>query len=97
MITQINNLSDVRAFGKDLIMEGTSFHPDNDFTEYIINGSEEPAYTLTEAKFRNNLMQQCFVLCAKEKIDVFGFMFEVYLKETGMDKYIPLPSDSFQR
>ncbi|OEY71964.1 hypothetical protein [Salegentibacter salarius] len=97
MITQVNNLSDVRAFGKALIMEGTSFHPDNDFKEYIIKASEKPSYTFKEAKFRNSLMEKCFVICANEKVDVYNIMFEVYLKETGMDKYIPLPLDSFQK
>lgn len=93
MITQINNLSDVRAFSKALIMEGTSFHPDNDFTEYIIKVSENPAYSFKEAKFRNSLMEECFFICANEKVDIYDVMFEVYLKETGMDKYIPMPLD----
>ena len=94
MKTQINNLSDVKAFSKALIMEGTNFHPDDDFRNYIIIDSGKPAYTLQDAEFRNTLMDKCFSVCANEKVDIYDIMLEVYLKETGMDKHIPLPSDS---
>lgn len=94
MITQINKLPDVEAFTKALINEGTSFHPDDDFTEYVNKTSGKPPYTPREAKFRNKLMERCFAVCTDEKVDVYDFMLEISLKESGMDKYIPLPSES---
>lgn len=94
MITQIKNLSDVKAFSRALIMEGTNFHPDDDFRNYIIKDSGKPAFTPKEAELRNDLMDACFAVCSKERVDIYDVMLEVFLKETGMDKYIPLPSDS---
>ena len=35
MITKINTAEDVKTFAKQLISEGTSFHPDDDFNNYI--------------------------------------------------------------
>lgn len=95
MKTKINNLSDVKAFSKVLIMEGINFHPDDDFRVYIVSDSGKPAYTHQEAEFRNSLMEECLTVCANEKVDIYDIMLEVYLKELGMDKHIPLPSDSF--
>lgn len=94
MITQINNLSDVKAFSKALIMEGTNFHPDDDFRDYVIKDSSKPAYSPKEAELRNDLMETCFAVCSNERVDIYDVMLEIFLKETGMDKHIPLPSDS---
>jgi hypothetical protein len=52
----------------------------------------KPCYTKEEADFRNQLMEQCFDVCEKEGVDIYEIMLEVTLKETGMDKNIPLPS-----
>lgn len=93
MIKQIN-LSDVKAFNKALIMDGTSFHPDDDFRDYLIKDSSKPAYSLQEAELRNGLMETCFAVCSNARVDIYDVMLEVFLKETGMDKHIPLHSNS---
>lgn len=40
-------------------------------------------------------MEQCFEVCEKEGVDIYDIMLEVSLIETGMDKFIPLPSQPY--
>lgn len=92
MITNINTFHDVKAFAKQLIEEGLSFHPDNDFNDYVYFNENKPCYTKEEAEKRNELMEQCFEVCRNEGADIYEVMIKVTLKETGLDKFIPLPS-----
>lgn len=92
MITQIQTSEDVKSFAKEIIADGVSFHPDDDFKDYVYFRENKRCYTDDEAGLRNDLMDQCFNVCEKEGVDIYGLMLEVTLKETGMDKYIPLPS-----
>lgn len=95
MLKQIKTTKDVVAFAKQLIKEGVNFHPDDDFKDYINLETKEPTYTKEEADFRNELMNQCFSVCEKKGVDIYDTMSEVALKETGMDKFIPLPSSTY--
>jgi hypothetical protein len=92
MITKINTSEDVKAFAKQLIEEGVSFHPDDDFNDYVYFKENKPYYAKEEAEKRNELMEQCFDVCEKEGVDIYDIMLEVSLIETGMYKFIPLPS-----
>ena len=93
MIQSIASVNDVEAFAKQLIAEGVSFHPDDDFNDYVYFKENKPCYTKEEAEERNNLMQQCLEVCEKNGVDIYSLMLDVTLKETGMDQYIPLQSD----
>lgn len=77
MKNEINNLEDVVRFSESLIAEGTSFHPDDDFSEYINISENIPAYTCAEAEIRNQLMSQCFQVCEKHGIDIYEFMLDI--------------------
>lgn len=92
MITQIQTTDDVKAFAKQLITEGVSFHPDDDFNDYINFKENKPFYSKQEADLRNVQMSKCFTVCEKEGVDIYDLMLEVTLVETGMDKFILLPS-----
>jgi hypothetical protein len=92
MLKQITTTKDVVAFARQLIKEGVSIHPDDDFNDYINFESKEPIYSKEQAAFRNELMNQCFTVCEKNGINIYDTMNEVTLKETGLDKFIPLPS-----
>lgn len=92
MITHIQNLKDVAAFAKQIIAEKVSFHPDDDFNDYIFFNTGKPCYTKVEAAKRNKLMEECFSVCEKEGEDIYNLMLEVTLLETGMHKFIPLAS-----
>jgi hypothetical protein len=92
MLNQIKDIRDVVTFSKQLIKEGVNFHPDDNFNDCIILETQEPTYTKEEADFRNKLMNQCFAVCEKNGVDIYDTMREVALQETGLDKFIPLPS-----
>jgi hypothetical protein len=96
MISQINNVNDVVEFAKQLVEEGVSFHPDEDFCNYIDLETNMPTYSKDEATFRNELMDKCFEICATSGVDIYNIMSEVMLKETGLDKLIPLPSSTYK-
>lgn len=95
MITKIETTDDVKAFAKQLIAEGVSFHPDDDFNDYVNFKEKKPCYTNEEADLRNTLMNNCFEVCEKEGVDIYAVMLEVSLIETGMNKFIPLPSQPY--
>lgn len=95
MIKQIRTTNDVVVYAKQLIKEGVNFNPDDDFNDYINLETQMPTYTKQEADFRNDLMSQCFKVCQKNGIDIYDTMSEVTLKETGLDKFIPLPSAEY--
>jgi hypothetical protein len=92
MITEILTVSDVEGFMRQLVHEGTNAHPDEDFYNYVNMETGLPAYTTEEAAKRNRLMNQCFGICDAAGQDVYNVMQEIFLIETGLDKYIPLPS-----
>lgn len=92
MITQIRTSQDVAVFATQIIREGVSFHPDDDFNSYVQLKTNKRFYSEKEAELRNRLMSSCFEVCEKEGTDIYSIMLEVTLTETGMDKLIPLPS-----
>lgn len=89
MITSINNLEDVAKFTSDLIAEGSTVHPDDDFHEFVNMSTGEPTYTQEQAEIRNALMGKAVKVCDENLVDVYDFMQDIFLKETGLDKYIP--------
>jgi hypothetical protein len=89
MITQITTVSGVEDFMKQLVAEGTNCHPDEDFNNYINFDTDEQVYTDAEAVARNLMMEECFKVCAAAGIDIYDLMQDIYLVETGMDKFIP--------
>ncbi|MES2275437.1 MAG: hypothetical protein V4592_05415 [Bacteroidota bacterium] len=92
MITEIKSLDDVTEFVVQLVEEGLNYHPDDDFENYVNIETGEPSYTAAEASLRNRLNTQCFEVCESAGADIYDISMEIYLKETGLDKFIPLPS-----
>jgi hypothetical protein len=92
MIAAIQTIVDVKNFAKQIIEEGVSFHPDDDFNDYVSLKTNKTCYTTEEAEIRNNLMNECFNVCDKVGLDIYEVMLETTLKETGLNKFIPLPS-----
>ena len=92
IMNDILTITDVEDFMRQLVCEGTNVHPDEDFNNYINIETELSAYTEEEAAIRNTLMNKCFDVCEAAGKDVYSVMQEIYLIETGLDKYIPLPS-----
>jgi hypothetical protein len=92
MVAEILGIADVKEFMRELVQEGTNAHPDEDFSNYVNMNTGLPSYTAEEAAERNRLMNQCFNVCEAAGQDVYDVMQEIFLTETGLDKFIPLPS-----
>ena len=92
MIAQIIKIEDVSEFFSNLFREGVNVHPDDDFNDYINYETKEATYTLEEANLRNKLMNKSFEICENNNVDIYDLMMELHLKESGLDRFIPLPS-----
>jgi len=77
MITQILTTDDVKAFAKQLIIEGVSFHHDDDFNEYVNFKENKPCYSKQDADLRNVLMGKCFKVCKNKGVEIYDLMLEV--------------------
>lgn len=86
MIQKINTIEDVITLTKELINEGTNFHPDDDFRNIINRETSLPAYTEEEALIRNDLIRQCFITCDLEGEDIYEIMFDTFISETKLNK-----------
>jgi len=53
MIDKIEKKDDIKLFAKQIINEGVSFHPDDDFNDYVNLKSNAAIYTKEEAEKRN--------------------------------------------
>lgn len=91
MIASIRSTDDIKLFSAQLIKEGLSFHPDDDFNDYININTKHPFYTAKQANRRNQLMAQCFEVCEKEGLDIYAICLGVTLTQTRLDQFIPLP------
>lgn len=96
MIKEIKKTGDIGVFTRELITEGVTIHPDDDFLHMVNIDNNKPSYKKSEAELRNELMSHCMQVCAQNEIDIYDFMMEIYLKETGLDKLIPPPSSPFE-
>jgi hypothetical protein len=92
MISEVKSIEDVAEFVSQLVDEGLNYHPDDDFENYVNIESGDASYTLAEATERNRLNTQCFEACDAAGADIYNISMEIFLKKTGLDKYIPLPS-----
>ncbi|MCD4664165.1 MAG: hypothetical protein K8R68_02770 [Bacteroidales bacterium] len=82
MITKIRSIEDVELFAYQLTKEGVSFHPDDDFIDYINFGTSETYYSKEEAEIRNRLMDQCFQVCERLHTDIYDVMLNIVLSCT---------------
>jgi hypothetical protein len=92
MIAEVKSLENVTEFVTQLVAEGLNYHPDDDFENYVNIETGEPSYTPDEVALRNRLNAQCFEVCESAGADIYDLSMEIFLKETGLDKFIPLPS-----
>ena len=80
MLTKIKTIEDVKLFANHILNEGVSFHPDDDFNDYVNFKTNTPSYTPVEAEVRNNLMNECFEKCNQAGVDIYEMMLEEILK-----------------
>jgi len=88
MIKEINAIEDVKQFAFQLVNEeDLSFHPDNDFSDYINLKTQEPLYSTDEVIQLNQLMDKCFSICEQENIDIYEFMGEPLFQRMKVGVY----------
>lgn len=77
----ITTIQDVKDFANYLVnVDHVNFNSDEDFRNYISYETLQPTYSEAEAVKRNNLMEQCFIICESEEVDIYEVMGE-YLVE----------------
>lgn len=75
MIKVINSIEDVELFASQLVNdESLSFHPDDDFSNYVNLETKERLYSDEEAASLNQLMEKCFVICQQNDTDIYELM-----------------------
>lgn len=75
MIKDINTIEDVKLFAFQLVNnENLSFHPDDDFSDYINLETKERLYSVEEAASLNQLMEKCFDICEQNDADIYELM-----------------------
>lgn len=71
--SHIKTVEDVNLFFHHLIYDRKiNFHPDDDFSDYIKNEDNFPAFSSEEVKIYNQLMDESFDVCEKSNIDIYG-------------------------
>lgn len=79
--SHIKTLSDVKAFFCYLLdEESVSFHPDDDFADYIDTKTKESAFSSDKVVTYNRLMQEAFDVCESERVDIYLIGFEETMK-----------------
>ena len=71
--SHINKVRDVELFFQYLVEERKlNFHPDEDFINYVSYSSGERTFTDEECQLYNRLMDECFEVCKKAEVDIYG-------------------------
>lgn len=78
MITEINNIEDVKTFFKQLLDEDLNFHPDIPFEDYINCETKQDTYAAQEAATRNKIMDACFEVCESINIDIYELANDIF-------------------
>jgi len=77
MITEINTIEDVKLFAFQLVnQENLSFHPDDDFADYINTETKEQCYSEEDIIRLNEMMEKCFIVCEQSELDIYELMGE---------------------
>jgi hypothetical protein len=88
MITEINTIEDVKLFAFQLVNEDNlSFHPDNDFSDYVNTETKAASYNTEQASRLNMLMDKCFVICEESGEDIYELMGEPLFQKMKIGEY----------
>lgn len=71
-LISVTNLTDVVSFFEYLLFERRlSFHPDDDFADYINIETKEPSFTPSEVELFNRLMDEAFSVCNNAGVEIY--------------------------
>lgn len=70
--SHILSVKDVEAFFHHIVFERkVNFHPDDMFEDYVSCEGGINTFTLEECAIYNRLMDECFVICKSEDVDIY--------------------------
>lgn len=88
MIKEINTIEDVKLFAFQLVNEEKlSFHPDDDFSNYINLETMKPLYSEEEVQFMNQLTEKCFDICKQFSADIYELMGQPLFEKMKLGEY----------
>jgi len=88
MINKINTIEDVKLFAFQLVNnENLSFHPDDDFKDYIDTVTGLPVFSKEEAERLNQLMDCCFDICERNGADIYDLMGKPLFSKLKIGKF----------
>lgn len=89
MITEINTIEDVKLFAFQLVNEeNLSFHPDDDFADYINTETKEQCYSEEDIIRLNEMMEKCFIVCEQSELDIYELMGEPLFARLGLGENV---------
>lgn len=88
MLIEINTIEDVRLFAYQLVnVENLSFHPDNDFADYVNTSTGLAVYSNEDVVRLNKLMDSCFNICEQNGTDIYDLMGEPLFRKLKIGIY----------
>lgn len=83
--SHIKSAKDVETFFHHIVFERkVNFHPDNMFEDYVSCEGGINTFTLGECAIYNRLTDECFAVCKKEKVDIYGIGLEELQTALGL-------------
>ncbi|MCK9399174.1 MAG: hypothetical protein M0Q51_04140 [Bacteroidales bacterium] len=86
MNVKINNQKDLYEFIEQIINEGVSFHPDDDFRDVINFNTGKKIYSESAADIRNNLLDQSFSVCQRDGLDLYDLTNDILKKHIELTR-----------
>lgn len=73
---------DVKVFFHHIVVEKhVSFHPDDDFADYVDSSVENPIFNEQEVVLYNRLMDESFDVCEKANVDIYSIGLDEMMAE----------------
>ena len=76
-LSDIQTLRDVKHFFKLLKKYNISFHPDDDFDNYISLPGPKQSFSPSEASRLDAVMDQCFQVCNVKDVDIYEIAIKI--------------------
>ncbi len=84
MKTEIKKYKDIVDFAQQIINEGVSVHPDDNFNDMIELKTGRKIYTDAEVELRNNLLEHAHLICEKKGYDIYEIFNSVLKHRIGL-------------
>ena len=75
--SHITTMKEVESFFHHIVFERkVNFHPDDMLEDYVSCKGGINTFTLAECAIYNRLMDECFAVCKKARVDIYEIGFE---------------------